>query len=209
MKALSNIEIFGLSFVLITILVLEISIHSDAFGQENKTKYDMILLSQNYNSNVFADEIVGEILNNGTGIAKSVEISAIFHNDSGIVGYESGRPDSTTISSGDRSVFTLPLVDEVIRSNAESYEFTIKWQDEQSLDYFVRLTGGEIADDSGGDDSGGDDSGGDDSGGDDSGGDDSGGDDSGGDDSGGDDSGGDDSGGDDSGGDDSGGDDSG
>ncbi len=99
--------------------------------------------------------------------------------------------------------FTLQLVDEVVKSNAESYEFTIKWQDEHSLDYFARLTGGEIADDSGGDDSGGDDSGGDDSGGDDSGGDDSGGDDSGGDDSGGDDSGGDDSGGDDSGGDDS------
>ncbi len=172
MKALSNIEIFGLSFVLIAILVLGINLHSDAFGQENKTKYDMVLLSQNYNNKVFADEIVGEILNNGTDIAKSVEISAIFYNDSGIVGYESGRPDPTTISSGDRSVFTLPLVDQIIRSNAESYEFTIKWQDEQSLDYFTRLTGGEISDDDSGggdDDSGGgdDDSGGgdDDSGG--------------------------------------------
>ena len=167
MKALSNIEIFGLSIVLMTLLGLEISLHSDAFGQETKKKYDMVLLSQNYNNKGFADEIVGEILNNGTDIAKSVEISAIFYNDSGIVGSESGRPDPTTISSGDRSVFTLPLVDEVIRSNAESYEFTIKWQDEQSLDYFTRLTGGEISDDDSGgggdDDSGGggdDDSGG-------------------------------------------------
>ena len=100
MKALSNIEIFGLSFVLITILVLGINLHSDAFGQENKTKYDMVLLSQNYNSKVFADEIVGEILNNGTDIAKSVEISAIFYNDSGIVGYESSRLDPTTITRG-------------------------------------------------------------------------------------------------------------
>ncbi len=103
MKALSNIEIFGLSFVLITLLVLEISLHSDAFGQENKTKYDMVLLSQNYNSKGFANEIVGEILNNGTDIAKSVEISAIFYNDSGIIGYESSRPDPSTINSGDRS----------------------------------------------------------------------------------------------------------
>ncbi len=188
MKALSNIEILGFSFVLMTILVLEISLHSDAFGQENKKKYDMVLLSQNYNSKGFADEIVGEILNNGTDTAKSVEISATFYNDSGIIGSESSRLNPTTINSGDRSVFTLQLIDEAIKSNAERYEFTIKWQDEHSSDYFARLTGGEIAENSGGDDSGGDDSGGDDSGGDDSGGDDSGGDDSGGDDSGGDDS---------------------
>ncbi|TVP39324.1 hypothetical protein [Candidatus Nitrosocosmicus arcticus] len=175
MKALSNIEFFGLSFVLITILALEISLHSDAFSQENKKKYDMVLLSQNYNSKGFADEIVGEILNNGTDIAKSVEISVVFSNDSGIIGSESSRLDPTTMNSGDRSVFTLQLVDEVIKSNAERYEFTIKWQDEHSIDYFARLTGGEIAENSGGDDSGGDDSGGDDSGGDDSGGDDSGG----------------------------------
>ncbi|MBA2268200.1 MAG: hypothetical protein H0W19_07685 [Nitrosopumilus sp.] len=175
MKALSNIEIFGLSFVLITILVLEISLHSDAFSQENKKKYDMVLLSQNFIGKSFAnfigksfaDEIVGEILNNGTDIAKSVEISAVFYNDSGIIGSESSRLDPTTINSGDRSVFTLQLVDEVIKSNAERYEFTIKWQDEHSIDYFARLTGGEIAENSGGDDSGGDDSGGDDSGGDD------------------------------------------
>ncbi len=207
MKALSNIEIFGLSFVLLTILVLEINLHSDAFGQENKKKYDMVLLSQNYNSKGLTGEIVGEILNNGTDIAKSVEISAIFYNDSGIIGSESSGLDPTTINSGDRSVFTLQLIDEIIMSDPERYELTIKWQDEHSVGYFASLTGGEIAENSGGDDSGGDDSGGDDSGGDDSGGDDSGGDDSGGDDSGGDDSGGDDSGGDDSGGDDSGGDD--
>ena len=99
----------------------------------------------------------GEILNNGTDIAKSVEISAVFYNDSGIIGSESSRLDPTTINSGDRSVFTLQLVDEVIKSDAERYEFTIKWQDEHSIDYFARLTGGEIAENSGGDDSGGDD----------------------------------------------------
>ena len=181
MIVLSNIKIFGLSFVLITILVLGIGLPDDAFSQENKKKYDMVLLSQNYTSKGFADEIVGEILNNGTDIAKSVEISAVFYNDSGIIGSESDRLDPTTINSGDRSVFTLQLVDEVIRSDPERYEFTIKWQDDYSSNYFASLTGGEIPENSGGDDSGGDDSGGDDSGGDDSGGDDSGGDDSGGD----------------------------
>ncbi|ALI35801.1 hypothetical protein NMY3_01598 [Candidatus Nitrosocosmicus oleophilus] len=174
-------EIFGLSFVMITILVLGINLHSDAFSQENKKKYDMVLPSQNYNSIGFANEIVGEILNNGTDTAKSVEISAVFYNDSGIIGSEKGRLDHTTINSGDRSVFTIQPEVEIINNNPESYEFTIKWKDVNSIDYFASLTGGEIADDSGGDDSGGDDSGGDDSGGDDSGGDDSGGDDSGGD----------------------------
>ena len=115
------------------------SFHSDAFGQENKKKYDMVLLSQNYTSKGFADEIVGEILNNGTNIAKSVEISAVFYNDSGIIGSESSRLDPTTINSGDRSVFTLQLVDEVIKSDPERYEFTIKWQDEYSIKLFCEI----------------------------------------------------------------------
>ena len=179
MKALSNLDIFGLTFALITIGVLGISLHSDAFSQENKKKYDMVLLSQNYNTLGLVDEIVGEILNNGTDIAKSVEISAVFYNDSGIIGSDSSRTDPRNINPGERSTFTIELGNEVIMSDPERYEFTLKWQDDYLSNYFVGLTGGEITDDSGGDDSGGDDSGGDDSGGDDSGGDDSGGDDSG------------------------------
>ena len=142
--------------MLLTILVLHSSFHTDAFGQENKTKYDMVLLSQNFTSTGFADAIVGEILNNGTDTAKSVEISAVFYNDSGIIGSEKGRLDHTTINSGDRSVFTIQPEVEIINNNPESYEFTIKWKDVNSIDYFASLTGGEIADDSGGDDSGGD-----------------------------------------------------
>jgi hypothetical protein len=182
MKALSNTEIFGISFMLITILALEINLHPDAYGQENKKKYDMILLSQNYNNTGFVDAIVGEILNNGTDTAKSVEISAVFYNDSGIIGSESTGTDPTTINSGDKSVFTLQLVDPVVRSDAESYEFTLKWQDEQSVDYFTTLTGGEIPenidgedgivdDGDGGDGDGGDGDGGDGDGGDGDGGD--------------------------------------
>ena len=145
MKGWSNIGIFGLLFVLITISVLEVSFHSDAFSQENKKKYDMVLLSQNYNSKAPADEIVGVILNNGTATARSVEISAIFFDDRGrTVGHESGGTSPSTISPGDRSDFTLQILDEAIKSNATSYDFTVKWQDEQSFGYFTKSTGGEI-----------------------------------------------------------------
>ncbi|MDQ2685696.1 MAG: hypothetical protein M3Y25_07630, partial [Thermoproteota archaeon] len=107
-----------------------------------------------YNSKGFADEIIGEVLNNGTANAKSVEISAIFYNDSGTIGSESDGTSPSTINTGERSTFTLEILDPVIINDAESYEFTIKWQDESSSDRFTRLAGGEIADDSGGDDSG-------------------------------------------------------
>ena len=158
MKAWSNIGIFGLSFVLITISVLDVSFHSDAFSQENKKKYDMVLLSQNYNSKAFADEIVGVILNNGTATARSVEISAIFFDDQGrTVGHESGGTSPTTIGPGDNSDFALQILDEAIKSNATDYDFTVKWQDEQSFSYFTKSTGGEITDNSGGIDADGDD----------------------------------------------------
>ncbi len=172
MKPLMCIGIFGLLFP-ITLLVLT-SNYSNTYGQvnEDNNNYEMILINQKYTSNGFVNEITGEILNNGTNTAKGVEISAIFYNDSGIVGFESDGTSPSTISAGDRSTFTLEILDPVIQSDAERYEFTIKWQDESSSDNFLRLAGGEITDDSGGDDSGGDDSGGDDSGGDDSGGDD-------------------------------------
>jgi len=158
MKAMSINEIFGLSFVMITILVLGINLHSDAFSQENKKKYDMVLLSQNYNSKAPADEIVGVILNNGTATARSVEISAIFFDDRGrTVGHESGGTSPSTISPGDKSEFALQILDEAIKSNGTSYDFTVKWQDEHSFSYFTKSTGGEIADNSEGNDADGDD----------------------------------------------------
>lgn len=148
MKALSNIEFFGLAFVLIAIFVFDADLRSDVFGQEYK-KYDMIITSQNYNSKGFGDEIVGEILNNGTDTAKSVEISAIFYDDGGgTIGYESSGTSPSTINSGDRSMFTLEIFDPVIMSDIARYDFSIKWEGEQSSNYFARLTGGEISDNS-------------------------------------------------------------
>ncbi|WP_134484997.1 hypothetical protein [Candidatus Nitrosocosmicus franklandus] len=147
-----NIKIFGLAFVLSTLLVLNQSQYIDVLGQQNIKQFDMILLNQQYYNNPFVDQLVGEILNNGTHTAKSVEISALFYNDSGIVGHESSGTDPTTISAGDKSTFTLQIDDEVIRSEAEGYEFTLKWKDEQSTDYFLRISGGEIAESVGRDD---------------------------------------------------------
>ena len=136
--------------MLLTILVLHSSFHTDAFGQENKTKYDMVLLSQNFTSTGFADAIVGEILNNGTDTAKSVEISATFYDDrDNKVGFESTRTTPTTIHSGDKSMFNLQLLNATVVSVADSYDFSVKWMDEDSLSYFTKLPGGEIADTSG------------------------------------------------------------
>jgi len=153
MKALSDIEIYGLSFILITISILVVSLHSDAFSQENKKKFDMVLLSQNYSGTGFAHEIVGEILNNGSSTAKSVEISATLYDDRDKkVGYESTRTQPTTIHPGDKSTFNLPLLNATIESVADRYEFTVKWMDEHSSDYFTQLMGGKIADNSAGND---------------------------------------------------------
>jgi hypothetical protein len=169
MKALSGSKLFGLTFVLITLLILETTLYSDAFGQKYKNKYDMVLLSQNYNSKAFADEIVGVILNNGTATAKSVEISAIFYDDDGgVIGHESAGTHPSSIGSGDTSNFTIQIMDEAIKSNATSYDFALKWQDEHSFGYFMKAPGGEIEEDSDGEDSDGEDSDGEDSDGEDS-----------------------------------------
>ncbi|HET6589495.1 MAG TPA: FxLYD domain-containing protein [Candidatus Nitrosocosmicus sp.] len=158
MRALSRSKTFGLIFIMTSILILESTLYYDVFGQENKNKYDIVLLSQNYNINALADEIVGTILNNGTSTAKYVEVSAIFYDDDGkVIGHESDGTSPSSISSGDISDFTLQITDEAIKSNATSYDFTLKWQDEHSFGYFMKVTGGEIGDDGDGDDGDGDD----------------------------------------------------
>lgn len=153
MKPMMCIGIFGLLFS-ITLLLLA-SNYSNAFGQanEDRKKFEMVLLSQKYTSTGFVDEIVGEILNNGTDTAKAVEVSANLYDDGGrIVGYEADGASPTTIGSGKSSMFTLQILDEVTKSATASYDITIKWKDKYSSNYFMRLTG-ELEVDRGGDDS--------------------------------------------------------
>lgn len=153
MKALSNIGILGMSIVLSAILFLNLSSHSDAYSQKNMKKYDMVIIGQNNITKGFIDEIDGEILNNGTATAKSVEITGIFFDDRGrIVGHESDGTSPNSIGPGERSAFAIKILDEAIKANATSYDFTVKWQDEHSLDYFTRSTGADIEDNSDNDD---------------------------------------------------------
>jgi len=157
MKLLSSTKIFGLTFVLTTILlVLDVSLFSaGAFGQENNNnrKYDIVILDHAYLSKFFADELVGEILNNGTATIKAVRITASFYDDQDeILGTEYSGTTPFTINPTNTAAFTIKISDESIKSNATSYDFTAKWKDEYlSSNYFTRLIGGEIsADNSGG-----------------------------------------------------------
>lgn len=161
MEPLSSTKIFGISFMLTIILLISVPIlfYAGAFGQEDNfnKKYDIVLLSQMYNSEgLFSDEITGDILNNGTATIKAVEITAIFYDDQDdIIGKERSGTSPYSISPGDTATFNIELFDEPIQINASSYDFTAKWKDEYLFSsYFTRLTGGEIDADSSSEDDG-------------------------------------------------------
>ena len=151
MKALSNFRILSLVFAITTILIV-LNIHlfyTGVFGQENNNrKYDILILSQTYISKFFADELVGEILNNGTATIKAVRITAIFNDDQDeIIGAAYSGTSPFTINPRETAAFTIEISDEAIKSNASSYDFAAKWKDEHlSNNYFTRLSGGEISD---------------------------------------------------------------
>ena len=130
------------------------SFHTLAFGQENSNsnnnnKDDIVLLSHSYNrDSLIADAVTGEILNNGTGIIKAVEMTAIFYNDGDdVIGNERSGTNPFAIKPGDRAVFTIQIIDEVIKNAISNYDFTAKWKDEYlANNYFVTFTGDEISD---------------------------------------------------------------
>jgi hypothetical protein len=139
------------------------NLSSDAFGQEfednnnnNNKKYDIAILSQTYLSKFYSDELIGEILNNGTATIKAVEMTSIFYDDQDdIIGNAASGTTPYTINPGDTASFTIKITDEAIKINASSYDFTAKWKDEYlASSYFTQLTGGEISDNSGGGDNG-------------------------------------------------------
>ncbi|HYF99553.1 MAG TPA: FxLYD domain-containing protein [Candidatus Saccharimonadales bacterium] len=153
MKPFSSTKIFQLLLVMTIIIVVSKgnSLHTDAFGQEfeDNNRYDIVILNQIYLSKFFVDEIVGEILNNGTATIKAVEMTAIFSDDQDdIIGTADSGTSPYTINPGDTASFTIKIFDEAIKVNASSYDFTAKWKDEYlASSYFTRLTGGEISDD--------------------------------------------------------------
>jgi hypothetical protein len=166
MKPVASAKIFGVLLVVTTTtIIMAITIernnlHSNAFGQgfenddsNNQNKnYDMVILSQTYLSKFYSDELIGEILNNGTATIKAVEMTAIFYDDQDdIIGNAASGTTPYTINPGDTATFTIKIFDEAIKINASSHDFTAKWKDEYlASSYFTRLAGAEISDKSGG-----------------------------------------------------------
>jgi hypothetical protein len=128
------------------------NLRSDAFGQgfednnNNNKKYDMVILSQTYLSKFYSDDLVGEILNNGTATIKAVELTAIFYDDQDdIIGNADSGTSPYTIHPGNTASFTIKI-SEAIKINASSYDFTAKWKDEYlASSYFTQSTGGDIS----------------------------------------------------------------
>jgi hypothetical protein len=148
--------IFGIVLLVPTIIIIEIIEgnipHPVALGQKdnNTEKYDIVLLSHIYNrQGLFADEITGRILNNGTATIKAVEMTAIFYDDEDdIIDKERSGTSPYTIPPGETAAFAIKTYEEPIKVNASSYDFTAKWQDQYLFSsYFTRLTGGEISGD--------------------------------------------------------------
>jgi hypothetical protein len=153
MEPLSSPKLFGLVQLVLTTLIIVIIegnvLPSYAFGQgfEDNKRYDIVILSQTYLSKFYSDNLVGEILNNGTATIKAVEMTAIFYDDQDdIIGNERSGTSPYTINPGDTASFTIEIFDEAIKINASSYDFTAKWKDEYlSTNYFMRLSGDEIS----------------------------------------------------------------
>jgi hypothetical protein len=119
---------------------------SSTNGSSNNTltqpPNDLVLLSQKYNDERFGDEIVGEILNNGTIAAEFAKVTVSFYDEnSAILGSESTYADPSTISPGQRAAFTIFITSDAIEDDTETYEFTLQWQDSDSNDYSKRITG--------------------------------------------------------------------
>lgn len=158
MELLSSTKLFGrVQIVLTTLIIMTIEgnvLHPDAFGQgfDDNKRYDMVILSQNYLGKFYSDELVGEILNNGTATIKAVEMTAIFYDDEDdIIGNERSGTSPYTINPGETASFTIEIFDDAVKINASSYDFTAKWKDEYlSSSYFTRLIGSEISDDDSG-----------------------------------------------------------
>lgn len=88
-----------------------------------------MLLSQRYNQGQFGDEIVGEILNNGTRSLGmfDIPISASFYDSAGqLVGSENGFLEGQEVGEGeDRGAFSISILDESLLQDAVTYDLLI------------------------------------------------------------------------------------
>ena len=97
-----------------------------ASGDDNPS--DIVLLSQRYNQGQFGDEIVGEILNNGTrslGML-DIQISAAFYDSAGqLVGSENSFLEVQEVVEGDSEVLSISILDESLLQDAVTYDLLI------------------------------------------------------------------------------------
>jgi len=103
---------------------------------------DLVLLSQRYNSERFGDQIVGEILNNGTITAEYAKVSVSFYDANGaILGSEFTYADPSTLAPGQRAAFTIFITSDTIEDDTKTYEFTLQWRDNDLNEFSKRITG--------------------------------------------------------------------
>jgi hypothetical protein len=120
-----------------------------AYSQVNESPHtpfresNIELLSERYNGN----NLEGEVMNNGTSVAKSVKVSASFYDVNGdIVATEYSYADPSTIKPGDKSPFKIYTSDEVIQLVAKSYELILQWLDAEGEENSKRVIAEESID---------------------------------------------------------------
>lgn len=92
----------------------------------------VIVLSSKYTNKESGDEIIGEVLNNGSGTAEFVKISISFYDQNHqIIDYESSYADPSTIEPGQRSPFVVFISSDspIEKQMAASYEIIVQWRD--------------------------------------------------------------------------------
>jgi hypothetical protein len=97
---------------------------------------DVSLESQRYIEESFFNQIVGEVINNGSEVAEFVGATTSFYDSLGdIVGTSSGFADPETIQPGMKSPFTILITSDTVANEAATYSFTLQWQDSGGNDY--------------------------------------------------------------------------
>ncbi len=113
-------------------------------SNEDNVNDDIVLLSQNYDNDRFADHLVGELLNNGSETAGSVQVAASFYDKDGtFLGTASGFTEPSSIPSGGRAGFDILITSDTVQDDTETYEFSIQWSDDDFNQHTIRITGAQ------------------------------------------------------------------
>lgn len=126
-----NVERVFPIFIVVVIMIILAPAINNVLAQS-----DISLQSQRYIEESFSNQIVGEVINNGSEVAEFVEATASFYNALGdIVGTSSGFADPETIQPGMKSPFTILITSDTVANEAATYSLTLQWQDSDVNDY--------------------------------------------------------------------------